>query len=68
MPILVTGNNRTYLKMAALGDTVLKMNSKCSLTTRQLRFLVHFCTQGALPSGHLVSPALANFETDSSEL
>lgn len=54
--------NRSYLKISVLADTVLKMNSKYSFTPCKLRFFVHFFTPRAFPTGHLVSPALTNFE------
>ncbi len=44
--------DRTYLKITALADPALKMNSKCSFTSCKLRFFVHFC---------LVSAALVTF-------
>ncbi len=54
---------RTYLKIAVLANTLLKMLSKCGAPSVQtpckLRFFDHFC---------LVLAALANFEMGSKYL
>ena len=50
---------RTYLKIAALGNTSLKTHEKCSFTTCKLRFFICFC---------LVSPALTNLQIGSKKM